>query len=112
MKDVHNKLTEELDKYLIKEILKSPYMNLHRTYLYGPDIERYFKGKDNRIVFRVPGATRGQIVLDNEDTIIRIDFIEDTCFNKTYGCYTRNVIKVRDKFIGTKLNPDEFQYFD
>lgn len=114
----YNAFTEECDKYRVSNYVpKDPYYEkLTRTYLYmGGVIEvvdneqvRAKYGKNvGRVVFRLPGATRGSLTIDMEShTILNVIFEPSTCFNANYGCYTKDVMSLVDKYKGTEYVVD------
>jgi len=114
----YNAFTEECDKYRVSSYIpKDPnYARLTRTYLYmGGVIEvvdneqvRDKYGKNvGRVVFRLPGATRGTLAIDMEShTILNVIFYTDTCFNVNYGCYANGILSLVDKYKGTVYSVD------
>ena len=89
-------LTDEMDKYLLR--VKTDY---HYTYMC--DFDKRQDGKEGRIyVMRVPGATRGCIVTDENGIIEHINFYEDTCY-EILPCYDRKMEEIKDKYIGRKV---------
>lgn len=55
------------------------------------------------VCFRVTGATRGHIKVDNETMIITDVMFYSNCFDYRtgIGCYHKNILKLKDKYIGT-----------
>lgn len=114
MDEVRNNFTRFLDKYRINSIMdmESPYKEMMSTYLWGPDIEDDFTYTNGvlskHIVFRLPGATRGHIVVDKDYIINDIVFYGDTCFstkNNGIECYKPGVaVDAIKQFRGTKLD--------
>ena len=82
------------------------------TYLCYSDIEddfRYYDGvKQKHIAFRLPGATRGHIVVDENYFIKEIVFYKDTCFNSNNNgieCYKKEVVEAANsRYLNTKLD--------
>lgn len=102
LKNWYLPITEELDKY---RILKDSWS---KTYLYGDEngveISEY-----GLIAICVPGATRGHIKID-KDFIIQDLVIYEDSYKSTWACYTSEVLEVRAKFIGTKLDLPKYYY--
>lgn len=73
------------------------------TYLYW-DEDDYNLGF---LCIRFPGATRGCIYFDKSDIITKIDFYEDTCFDKGIGCYEKSLLNIVSQWIGHPLNLNE-----
>ena len=96
LKNWYLPITEELDKY---RTLKDSWS---KTYLYGDEngveISEY-----GLIAIRVPGATRGHIKVDDNLIIQDLVIYEDS-YTATWACYMPEVLEVRAKFIGTKLD--------
>ena len=103
LKNWTNKFTEECDKYLTDNY-KGYDDYLLNTYLYGNQDGVEFN-EHNWCCFRVPGATRGGIKIEN-GIITDIEFFEDTCFDysKGIGCFKQEVIEATKKFIGTEFD--------
>lgn len=81
----------------------STYRFMCATYLLDPDKN----GNETIIMFRVPGATRGNIVVEPVDIegktgykIKEFRFIESTCFSKNLRCYKKDITEAVKKFIG------------
>lgn len=114
----YNAFTEDCDKYRAPNYVpKDPYYErLTRTYLYmGGVIEvldnEYIKSKYGKnighAIFRLPGATRGSIIINiKERIILNIIFEPNTCFNANHGCYTKDVLSLVDKYKGTEYVVD------
>ena len=103
----YNAFTEECDKYLIKGYAKAAKEFNARTYLHkGGDLENGTDGKQF-VVFRVPGASRGALIVDSGQ-IVDIKFNDDTCFDykKGVGCFHKKVVEATKKFIGTQYVVD------
>ncbi len=101
--DIHYtcKITEFIDKYILKQY-DDEFQNWNfRTYLWGLEENQSFKGS----AFRWPGATRGYIELDKDNIIINIVFYPDTCFGteRLSPLYDRKVEEDIKIFIGKKL---------
>lgn len=111
-----NDLTDEMDKY--NRLYRSNKGMIFRTYLYDlehelkmgmKDYNPIFKTTKNRdkilVAFRIPGATRGHIELDENHIITDIKFYEDTCFGvgNLPSIYDRKVIDATKKFIGYRI---------
>lgn len=83
-----NEITDFLDKYLLDDFCE--YRDIYSNYIYDTSF-------NNRWLIRVPGATRGNILV--EDGIIKsIEIYEDSF------CYKREVLDHIDKFIGCKID--------
>ena len=107
--EVRNEITEFLDKYLHNyDELNEEYKSLMSVYFDFDifDIRELLiqNNKEKWLIFRVPGATRGGFLLkeinrynDQPNSIsirfeiIKIEFIEDTCF-KVFNIFSRDVI--------------------
>lgn len=102
LKNWYLPITEELDKY---RILKDSWS---KTYLYGDEngveISQY-----GLIAIRVPGATRGYIKVD-ENLIIQDLVIYEDSYKAALACYKSEVLEVRAKFIGSKLDLQKYYY--
>ena len=117
--DLVCEVTEFLDKYIKFEKRNAWF----KTYLYN-DLSIYADtvcANDTAhqvlymIPFRVPGATRGGILLsklnDTQYRIETIEFIGETCCSEQFGCYNDSLVydakqlngKIRD-FKNVKLN--------
>ena len=94
-----NEITDTLNQYLtleLKDILN----------YFGKSVGTYlctWPNDNNIICFRVPGATRGHIKL--EDNII----ISFTFYDTSEGCYEGNYISSVEKFVGSKLILEEVE---
>ena len=76
-----------------------------RTYLYNGGVPE----KNGHVVFRVPGATRGHIVLDKMNVIQDIIFYPETCFGESdqsgsVACYDKSILTLKLKYTGTKYD--------
>lgn len=102
--DLICELTEFFDKYFTSDIKKAN-VTLWRTYLWN-DLDKNDDGTF-RISFRVPGATRGGLILKrinyNEFQILNIHFIEDTCFGQ-FQCYDKKLKEDSNQFINKILD--------
>lgn len=83
----YNEITDYLDKYLLKV---DNCWRGYRNYIYEEPI-------NNSWLIRVPGATRGNIIVDDNNIILEINLYEDSF------CYNREVLNNLDQFIGSKL---------
>lgn len=88
-----NAITDELDQYVLENHLPS------LEYGSGTYICDY---SDNIKVIRFPGATRGRIVLDLENTITDIELYNDE-MARAVQCYKPEAYDVVKKYIGSKL---------
>lgn len=108
--EFRNNFTKFLDKYRIDTImnLEEPYKSMMTTYLMYDDIENIDGENYDSIAFRVPGATRGHIVVDKDFNIDNIVFYDDTCFNKNKNgveCYKKEIEAAAcGEFLHTKLD--------
>jgi hypothetical protein len=101
--EFQNKITRSLDDYIIFDY----YCN--KTYILYPE---QLKDENNKLIdewgscIRVPGATRGCIVLTKDFIIKDIILYEDQCFRKI-GCYKRQLKKdfgeIKKRYIGSQL---------
>lgn len=90
-----NDLTREMDSYLIpklKEIKEQK--GFGATYFYDTPFE-------NKWLFRYPGATRGNVEVDNNMIIKKITLYNDGYH--TDGIYEPKVRECFEKYIGMKL---------
>lgn len=96
-------LTEYIDKFLIRSYKK----NMKRyigsaTYIMPPEKLKVW-GEDTLCIIRVPGATRGKIVVDEENVIKEIVIYEDSALG-CVRCYKKAILKESFKeYIGCKL---------
>lgn len=111
MNNYYNNFTKELDKYniIFNKYKDCEYNSCWRTYLWDADVERAVQGKKTLIAFRVPGATRGHIEVDDNLIIKDIVFYEDVCFSNNLGCYVKNAKEIIPKFLGTKLEVEQYE---
>lgn len=93
-------LTKFMDKYLLYKT------NLFYTYIYN-DLTIFSNKNELQIAFRVPGATRGGIVLErlnhNQFKIKQFRFNEDVCFGE-FKCYDERLRTDIQKFVGSILD--------
>lgn len=114
-----NAFTVDCDKYRRPDYIpKDPeYEKLTRTYLYNggvvfintlPEARKKYDGKRvGYVIVRSPGATRGSLVIDlNNNTILDVLFNSSTCFNCNYGCYTKDILSLVDKYKGMVYSVD------
>jgi hypothetical protein len=87
----YNDMTKEFDNYLL-------YKGTFETYIMEP--EEFTDGRS--CALRVPGATRGAVVVDENNVITEIVLYEDTCFGKV-ACYDRSILDILPSYIGAKL---------
>lgn len=102
--DLVCELTEYMDEY----IPKASKYTWYKTYLYN-DILLFSEPNDYyQIAFRVPGATRGGIILDRVDNnkfkIRDIHFNTDVAFISGIGCYKDELKEDIKQFIGCELD--------
>ena len=94
-------LTTEMDEYLLS---KTDYDG-YRTYMYdfGSRETNYYDCEKGHVyLMRLPGATRGCIVTDENNRIEFIRFYEDTCYEKFHD-YDRAMENIKEKYIGRKV---------
>lgn len=107
--EYRNNFTKFLDNYRTEEIMKleEPYKSMMTTYLCLDDIKNLDENHRN-VAFRVPGATRGHIELNDNNEIDNIVFYDDTCFDakhKGIRCYVKEVEAAAcSEFLHTKLD--------
>lgn len=114
MDEYRNDFTRFLDEYRSDNILiglEPFWQKVMSTYLCYNDIEDDIRSYDlqpeRHIAFRVPGATRGHVEVDENFVIKKIVFYPDTCFNSNHNgieCYKKEVVEASNKFIGTVLD--------
>jgi len=90
-----NDMTKEIDKHVSG--------SFKVTFQYTEGTHFYEKPEDGVWLFRFPGATRGYITLNEDNTIKEIIFHDDTCFSEGIGCYDRSVKEAVKCFIGAKI---------
>ena len=98
----YNEFTKDCDAYLLSQYAAMVEEFNAGTYLNNRGIaetsERYNPGKV--VVFRVPGATRGHLVIEN-DLVKDIIFYDETCFDPRIGCYNPKIREeIPKKWIG------------
>lgn len=84
-------LTREMDMCLNIE------RHSFNTYIYHEKIDGYW-------LIRYPGATRGKIVVDENDVIKNIILYDNTYVARIYGYKVKNIFK---KYIGKKIIIEE-----
>lgn len=104
-------ITKEMDKYNIRCAGQNDWIaELNQTYIMDP--EKHEELGDNRdlyaAAFRVPGATRGYILLEKlsvcgEYKILEFHFHEDTSFASAIGCYNPDIVDAMKRFIGDTI---------
>lgn len=83
-----NEITDFLDKYLLDDFCE--FREIYSNYIYDEPF-------NNRWLIRVPGATRGNILV--EDGIVKsIEIYEDSF------CYKREVLDHINQFIGREID--------
>lgn len=112
--EYRNDFTRFLDEYRKDTIMKQEdwFRNCMSTYLWYPDIEddfKFYDGVKGKIIaFRLPGATRGHILVDKDYVIKEIVFYKDTCFGhkiNEINCYKEEVVEAANKeYIGKVLD--------
>ena len=111
MSTYHCDITKEMDKYNMRCAGQNDWMaELNHTYIMDP--EKHEEPGDNRDLyaapFRVPGATRGYILLEKlsdymEYKILEFHFYEDTSFASAIGCYNPDIVDAMKQFIGDMI---------
>jgi hypothetical protein len=100
--DLYGAITEEMDKYLLREWRKHVDGGYTLgTYICEPDSWR--EGKCWSI--RFPGATRGHIYTDNDDIILEV-VLYDEPVDRRCPCYDRRIrweMLKKNKYIGMKI---------
>lgn len=98
MEDGINEFTLDCDRFLLH-----PEYEFMRTYL--SDMGNVLRiGNKGYIAFRVPGATRGNIVVNAANKIIDVIFFYDMCFEGMAKCYDKAIIGyIRSKYIGAEF---------
>ena len=93
MGEYYGEITEDLDKHLCDG-------GGHPEYGWRTYIMHHTDNKDGSTIwiFRVPGATRGRIIVDNKDIIVEFEV-----YNETGDCYEEAVSEVCNKYIGYEL---------
>lgn len=109
--EYRNNFTKFIDKYRINKImeLEDWYRDMMSTYLCYSDIENNdYENGVKHIAFRLPGATRGHIVVDKDYIIKDIVFYKETCFgykiNELNAYRPEVVADTTKKFRDTKLD--------
>lgn len=112
--DLVCELTEFFDTYIHKNQRSYTW---YKTYLYN-DLSVYTDTvsihepqqhqKTYMIPFRVPGATRGGLLLtkvaEHQYKIESIDFITETSFSEKFGCYDDALLLDSKRYIGRVLD--------
>lgn len=111
-------LTTFMDSYLNIELTKDWSKSWYKTYLYndlslgGKELNiggnySSLGGNIYRLTLRVPGSTRGGLILSRLDynrfEILDIVLIEETCFGK-FGCYDTELKNTIKNYIGKILD--------
>jgi hypothetical protein len=110
-------LTEFMDKYINVEFKTDWSRCWYKTYLYN-DLSVYTdticaNDPDTHhltyiIPFRVPGATRGGVILtklnQTQYKIETIEYITETCFSEKFGCYSDQLVLDAKCFNGKILD--------
>lgn len=108
--DLVCELTKFFDKYKLDNYSKSYWI----TYLWN-DLCDTDKSNLYNIAFRLPGATRGHLVVERIDLnrfkIVDIFFIEEECFGK-FACYKSELKNDCKKFIGEVLDFSEVTLYN
>lgn len=95
-------MTKAMDEHLLTLVSR----DLFYTYLYN-DLCIFASPDLYQIAFRVPGATRGSILVkrlsEHKFKIMGVRFYEDVCFGE-FACYKDSVKNVVDKYIGSTLD--------
>ena len=98
----YNEFTKDCDAYLLPQYADMVEEFNAGTYLHNRGVPvRSAKDKpDTMVIFRVPGATRGHLVIEN-DLVKAISFYDDTCFDMRIGCYDPKIKdEIPKKWIG------------
>lgn len=91
--DFINDLTKEMDNHLTEDNCKA-----FGTYIYDHQIHK------NHWAIRYPGATRGHILVDDNNVIQDIKLYDTATDSiKSVGCYKDSVKDAVKKFIGYKI---------
>lgn len=90
MTEFRNNLTRQLDKYLIdemKELNERWGLDFNHVYLcltpYDIDKMKSSTWEEDTVGFRVPGATRGHITIDDDLNVVDVVFYKDVAFKST-----------------------------
>lgn len=93
-------LTNEMDKHLTCKP-----SGIWHTYIYdfGDRETEYYDHKIGHVyTMRLPGATRGCMVTDENGYIEILEFYEDTCYG-TFAAYDKSMENIKEKYIGRKV---------
>jgi len=103
----YNAFTKDCDAYLLPQYKDMATEFNAGTYLHNRGVqETDEKTGMGYVAFRVPGATRGTIVI-HQDIVKDISFNEDTCFSKSIGCYDPKIKEeIPAKWIGQAWKVD------
>lgn len=94
--------TIDCDRFLLPELIKNSFC----TYLWDMGSIRWSHDR-GFISFRVPGATRGSIVIGMDNIIKDIIFYDDVCFGNI-SCYQPEIVSfIHKKYIGKTFNRSE-----
>lgn len=112
---LYNELTSEIDKHRKDSYAKRDgYEFCRRTYIMRPEFHYdYIKenGSLKEVIdksqrycaIRLPGATRGSLILEPDKNIIKEMHIYDDSIYDVCACYKPSVKSLEDKFIGYEL---------
>lgn len=112
---LYNELTSEIDKHRKDSYAKRDgYEFCRRTYIMRPEFHYdYIKenGSLKEVIdksqrycaIRLPGATRGSLILEPDKNIIKEMIIYDDAISGVCACYKPSVKSLEDKFIGYEL---------
>lgn len=112
---LYNELTSEIDKHRKDSYAKRDgYEFCRRTYIMRPEFHydyikengslKEFIDKSQRYcAIRLPGATRGSLILEPDKNIIKEMHIYDDSIYGVCACYKPSVKSLEDKFIGYEL---------
>jgi len=91
-------ITDKLDEYLLGGVRR-----FYRTYMCDYGDRKRFNGEEGYIyLIRVPGATRGCVMVNPEGVIDRMEIYEDSYAGRL-NCYRSDVVNVTSEFMGCKI---------
>ena len=107
LEDLRNEFTADCDKYLLPQYKRMLEKGYKQTYFYDNGrLVYHAEVKEHHMILRVPGATRGHVVIDN-NVIKNIVFYPDTAYltgPRCVGCYSEDVVNaIKDKWIGKEM---------
>lgn len=113
---LYNELTSEIDKHRKDSYAKRDgYEFCRRTYIMKPEFHCNYVNENGSLkevvdksqrycAIRLPGATRGCLILEPEENIIKEMIIYDDSIYGVCACYKPTVKSLENKFVGYKID--------